>query len=85
MCQGGVFRQEGIEVDEADVKNRIAQKAGEFGTNKEAPKKELEEGGGMGRLRDMLLAESTQTYLLDLKGNEHTNKEVVYGNAAKNC
>jgi FKBP-type peptidyl-prolyl cis-trans isomerase (trigger factor) len=62
-----IARQEGIEVDEADVKNRIAQKAGEFGTTKEALEKELEEGGGMARLRDMLLAERTLEYLVEAK------------------
>jgi hypothetical protein len=72
-------------VDEADVKNRIAQKAGEFGTTKEALKKELEERVGMSRLEDMLLAESTLTYLLGRQGNENTKKEGVDGNEAKDC
>ncbi len=31
-----IARQEGIEVEEADVNNRIAAKAEEFGTTKEA-------------------------------------------------
>jgi hypothetical protein len=39
----------------------------------------------MSRLKDMLLAESTLTSLLDLQGDEHTNKEGVYGNEAKDC
>jgi FKBP-type peptidyl-prolyl cis-trans isomerase (trigger factor) len=59
-----IARQEGIEVDETDVDNRIAKKAEEFGTAKEPLQKELEEGGGMARLRDMLLAESTLDYLI---------------------
>ncbi len=60
-----IARQEGIEVEEADVNNRIAAKAEEFGTTKEALQKELEEGGGLERLRDMLLAESTLDYLIE--------------------
>jgi|WetSurSiteA1Bulk_404760.scaffolds.fasta_scaffold20278_2 FKBP-type peptidyl-prolyl cis-trans isomerase (trigger factor) len=60
-----IARQEGIEVEEADLDNRIADKAKEFGTTKAALKKELEEGGGIGRLRDMLLAECTLDYLIE--------------------
>ena len=63
-----IARQEGIEVEEADVNNRIAEKAEEFGTTKEALQKELEEGGGVERLRDMLLAESTLDYLIEKTG-----------------
>jgi len=59
-----IARREGIDVDETDVSKRIAEKAKEFGTTKEALKKELEEGGGMARLKDMLLAESTLEYLM---------------------
>ena len=60
-----IARQEGIEVDEADVNNRIAEKAKEFGTTIKSLQKELEKGGGLQRLRDMLIAESTLDYLLD--------------------
>jgi FKBP-type peptidyl-prolyl cis-trans isomerase (trigger factor) len=60
-----IARQEGIEVDERDVNNRIAEKATEFGTTTTSLQKELEEGGGLQRLRDMLLAESTLDYLLE--------------------
>jgi FKBP-type peptidyl-prolyl cis-trans isomerase (trigger factor) len=63
-----IARQEGIEVDEADVDNRIAEKAEEFGTSKKALQKELAKGGGLGRLRDMLLAESTLDYLIEKTG-----------------
>jgi FKBP-type peptidyl-prolyl cis-trans isomerase (trigger factor) len=80
-----IARQEGIEVEEADLDNRIAGKAKEFGTSKEGLKEELAKGGGLGRLRDMLVAESTLAYLLDLQGNENINKEVVYENEAKGC
>ncbi len=46
-----------------DVHKRIAEKAEEFGTTIRALQAELEKGGGIGRLRDMLLAESTLEYL----------------------
>jgi FKBP-type peptidyl-prolyl cis-trans isomerase (trigger factor) len=60
-----IARQEGLEVDEADVNNRIAEKAGEFGTTKKSLQEELEQGGGMQRLSDMLIAESTLEYLVE--------------------
>ena len=60
-----IARQEGIEVDEADVNNRIAKKAKEFGTTIKSLQKELEKGGGLQRLRDMLIAESTLDYVLE--------------------
>lgn len=60
-----IARQEGIEVDEVDVENRIAEKAEEFAAKKTALRSELERGGGAQRLRDMLLAESTLDYLVE--------------------
>jgi FKBP-type peptidyl-prolyl cis-trans isomerase (trigger factor) len=60
-----IANQEGIEVDEMDVNARIVEKAEEFGTTKKSLRAELEKGGGMQRLRDMLLAESTLDYLMD--------------------
>jgi FKBP-type peptidyl-prolyl cis-trans isomerase (trigger factor) len=60
-----IARQEGIEVDERDVTRRLAEKAQEFGTTVKALQAELAEGGGMARLQDMLLAESTLDYLLE--------------------
>jgi FKBP-type peptidyl-prolyl cis-trans isomerase (trigger factor) len=60
-----IAEREGIEVDERDVDNRIAGKAREFGATAKGLKKELEERGGMTRLRDLLLAESTLEYLLE--------------------
>jgi FKBP-type peptidyl-prolyl cis-trans isomerase (trigger factor) len=60
-----IAREEGIEVEEADVEQRIAEKAAEFGTRAETLKAELEEGGGRPRLRELLLAESTLEYLLE--------------------
>jgi FKBP-type peptidyl-prolyl cis-trans isomerase (trigger factor) len=59
-----IARREGIEVDEQDVSDRIAEKAKEFGTTTKSLRAELEKGGGIQRLRDMLLAESTLEYVL---------------------
>jgi len=63
-----VARQEGIEVDEADVNDRIAEKAKEFKTTIKSLHKELENGGGIQRLRNMLLAERTLEYLIEKNG-----------------
>jgi FKBP-type peptidyl-prolyl cis-trans isomerase (trigger factor) len=58
-----IAKQEGIEVDQADVDHRIDEKAEEFGTTTKALQAELSQGDGMQRLKDMLLAESTLAYL----------------------
>ena len=60
-----IARQEGIEIDDADVNDRIAKKAEEFGTTIKSLRQELEKGGGIQRLRDMLIAESTLEYLME--------------------
>ena len=60
-----IAHQEGISVDAADLQARIAAKAVEFETTKMALQSELEKGGGMERLKDMLLAESTLEYLME--------------------
>ena len=60
-----IAREEGIEVEDADVEQRIAEKAAEFGTKPEALKTELEQGGGQARLKDLLLAENVLEYLLE--------------------
>jgi hypothetical protein len=52
-------------VDEADANKRIALKAKEFGTPIKTLKKQLEKEGGLQRLRDILIAESTFDYLLE--------------------
>jgi hypothetical protein len=61
-----IAKQEGIEVDQADVDNRIAEKAEEFGTTTKTIQAELSQGVGMQRLKDMLLAESTLAYLVKI-------------------
>ena len=60
-----IAHQEGIDVDEADMNDRIAEKAKEFKTTTKSLHKELENGGGLQRLRDMLLAERTLEYLME--------------------
>ena len=60
-----IARREGIEIDGKDVNSRIAEKAREFGTTIKDLRTELEEGDGMARLQDLLLAESTLEYLLE--------------------
>jgi FKBP-type peptidyl-prolyl cis-trans isomerase (trigger factor) len=60
-----IAREEGIEVEDADVEERIQEKAEVFGTKAETLRAELEKGGGLARLRDLLLAESTLEYLLE--------------------
>lgn len=65
-----IARQEGIEVDSRDIDRRIAEKAKEFGTSRDALRSELEKGDGISRLRDMLLAESTLDYLVEQESNK---------------
>ena len=60
-----IARTEGIEIDETDIERRIREKAVEFGTQPDRLRAELEKGGGLQRLRDMLLAESTLEYLIE--------------------
>ena len=45
---------------------RIAEKAEEFGATIKELQAELSQGGGRQRLKDMLLAESTLAYLMDI-------------------
>jgi FKBP-type peptidyl-prolyl cis-trans isomerase (trigger factor) len=61
-----IAREEGIEVEEADVEQRIQDKAEVFNTEAEILGAELEKGGGLPRLRDLLLAERTLEYLLEI-------------------
>ena len=60
-----IAQQEGIEVDETDVAQRIKEKAVDFNSNPDTLRAELEKGEGLQRLRDMLLAESTLAYLIE--------------------
>jgi FKBP-type peptidyl-prolyl cis-trans isomerase (trigger factor) len=60
-----IAQQEGIEVDETDVAQRIKEKAVDFNSNPDTLRAELEKEEGLQRLRDMLLAESTLAYLIE--------------------
>jgi FKBP-type peptidyl-prolyl cis-trans isomerase (trigger factor) len=71
-----IARQEGIEMQDADVNNRIVEKAKEFGTSKEELKEELVKRGGLERLRDMLLAERTLDYLMEKTGVSREEESV---------
>jgi FKBP-type peptidyl-prolyl cis-trans isomerase (trigger factor) len=61
-----IAREEGIDLEEADVEQRIGEKAEEFGTKADTLKAELEKGGGIPRLKDLLLAESVLEFLLEI-------------------
>ena len=60
-----IARQEGISVDATDLQERIAAKAVEFGMTPKELQQNLEKEGGLEKLRDLLLAESTLEYLLE--------------------
>lgn len=61
-----IAKREGIEVDQRDVDNRIAEKAEEFGTTIEELEAELARGDGLKRLKEVLLAESVLGYLTEV-------------------
>jgi FKBP-type peptidyl-prolyl cis-trans isomerase (trigger factor) len=65
-----IAEREGIEVDASDVETRIKEKASEFGTPAEELRAQLEKGGGKERLHDLLIAENTLGYLLEMYGND---------------
>jgi FKBP-type peptidyl-prolyl cis-trans isomerase (trigger factor) len=69
-----IARQEGITVEAADLQERIAAKAMEFGTTPKGLQEELEQEGGIERLKDMLLAESTLDYLIEKNGQDNQNR-----------
>ena len=61
-----IEKQEGIEVGQRDVDNRISEKAEEFGTTIEELEAELARGDGLKRLKEVLLAESVLGYLTEI-------------------
>jgi FKBP-type peptidyl-prolyl cis-trans isomerase (trigger factor) len=72
-----IAHQEGISVDATDLQQRIAAKAVEFETTINDLQTELEKGGGMERLKDMLLAESTLEYLMERNGQDNQTRRTV--------
>ena len=61
-----IAKREGIEVDQRDVDNRIAEKAEEFGATIKELEVDLARGDGLQRLKEMLLAESVLGYLTEI-------------------
>ena len=55
---------EGIEVDPCDLDQRIEEMAEQYGLRPGELRRDLAQGGGLVRLRDMLLAEQTLEYLV---------------------
>ena len=70
-----IAKREGIEVDQRDVANRIAEKAEEFGTTIEELEAELARGDGLQRLKEVLLAESVLGYLSEINITKGGNYE----------
>lgn len=60
-----IARHEGLEVEEADLEARLAEKAAEFGETVATLRAELEQGDGRARLKDLLLAEGVLAYMLE--------------------
>jgi FKBP-type peptidyl-prolyl cis-trans isomerase (trigger factor) len=61
-----VAAQDGIEVDERDVQERIRRISEEFGEDEAKLRTRLLSNGGMSRIRNLLLAERTLDYLLEI-------------------
>ena len=59
-----IASQEGVEIEQRDVDNRIAKKAKEFGASIKELQAVVSQGGCRQRLKDVLLAESTLEYLV---------------------
>jgi trigger factor len=60
-----IAMDDGIEVDEQDVNERLEAMAQAHGTTPARLRNELEAGGGLGRLHDLLLAEKTLDYIIE--------------------
>jgi FKBP-type peptidyl-prolyl cis-trans isomerase (trigger factor) len=61
-----ISRQDGIEVDEKDVEERIEAMASELGKRVPAFRQQILQNGGFSRIRGFLLAEKTLDYLLEV-------------------
>jgi FKBP-type peptidyl-prolyl cis-trans isomerase (trigger factor) len=59
-----IAKEEGIEIDDQDVDDRISQMAEASGSSPQALRTELEQNSGIDRLRLYLLAEQTMDYIL---------------------
>jgi sulfatase maturation enzyme AslB (radical SAM superfamily) len=65
-CTYCYYLSKGELLGKAENWSASGKKAEEFGTTTKALQAELSQGDGMQRLRDMLLAESTLGYLIDI-------------------
>jgi len=63
-----IARDDGIEVDDRDMDERVAGIAEAEGTTPKLLRNELAAKGGLGRLRDFLLAEMVFDYILENRG-----------------
>ncbi|MEN7972324.1 MAG: trigger factor [Verrucomicrobiota bacterium] len=62
-----IAERDGIKIDEVDVQKRIKEKSVEFGISVRQLQAQLENsGGGLQRLKEMLIAESTLDYLIEI-------------------
>jgi FKBP-type peptidyl-prolyl cis-trans isomerase (trigger factor) len=61
-----IAHQDGIEVDDRDVEERIEAMASEFGKRASAFRQQVIQDGGLSRIRGFLLAEKTLDYLLEI-------------------
>ncbi len=60
-----IAENEGIEVSDVSIEQRIVQTAHSIGAEPHALREHLAASGGLTRLRDFMLAEATLTYLLE--------------------
>jgi FKBP-type peptidyl-prolyl cis-trans isomerase (trigger factor) len=73
-----IARQEGIEVDDRDVTERIEKMAQETGVAASYLKQQLSQSGGLSRIGSLLLAEKTLDYVLEvcIAANRHGDTEM---------
>ncbi len=67
LILGAVARRDGIDVDDRDVEERIAQIASAHGTDSDSLKKQLMRSGGLSRISSFILAEKILDYLIENK------------------
>lgn len=67
LILGAIARRDGIDVDDRDVEERIAQIASAHGTDSDSLKKQLMRSGGLSRISSFLLAEKILDYLIEEK------------------
>lgn len=73
-----IARQEGIEVDDKDVTERIERMAHEYGVAASYLKQQFLQDGALSRIGNLLLAEKTLDYVLELStaANRHGDTEM---------